>query len=258
MKRYWEQLKPQERRWAVGIGGVVFLLLNWFFVWPYRGAWGRDKLRMEAIEHTNQIYSAEVRHKAEYIRKISEMQSEDADIPPEEQAIDFIHFFTSRALNNRVLIMNQGAVTTRTNEFFLEQALGITVQADETNLVNFLYSLGSGNSMMRVRAMSLHPEPSHQQLSASITLVASYRKKAPARSGNAPVAKPVAVVPAPAAASIPVPAKPAADTRLPRTLPNVMPPPPPAAPGGKPGGKSVNFQATSATNKPVPSITKKP
>jgi hypothetical protein len=250
MKRYWEQLKPQERRWAVGIGGVVFLLLNWFFVWPFHGAWGRDEARMKAIQGTNQTYSAEVRHKAEYIRKISEMQSEDTDIPEEEQAIDFIHFFTSRALNNRVLIMNQGAVTTRTNEFFLEQALGITVQADETNLVNFLYSLGSGNSLMRVRAMSLHPEPSHQQLSANITLVASYRKKAPARSGAATSAKPVAAAPG----AIPVPAKPAADTRLPRSLPNVMPPPP----GGKAGGPSINFQATSATNRPVPSITKKP
>jgi len=47
MKHYWEQLKPQERRWAAGGGVLLFLLLNWFFVFPYFHAWGRDEARMK-------------------------------------------------------------------------------------------------------------------------------------------------------------------------------------------------------------------
>ena len=37
MKQWWEGLKPPERRWAVFIGGIVFLMLNYFFILPYVG-----------------------------------------------------------------------------------------------------------------------------------------------------------------------------------------------------------------------------
>jgi len=184
MKRYWEQLKPQERRWAVGIGAVVFLMLNYFFVWPHRHDWGRDQARMKSAQDTNQLYSEEIKKKNGYMGKLRDLQSEGQDVLPEDQAIDFIHFYSSREVNNKITPLGNGPLTTRTNEFFVEQQMGITCMADETNLVNFLYSLSEGNSMMRVRAMSLHPDPGKQQLNASLTLVASYQKKAPARSGT--------------------------------------------------------------------------
>ena len=52
--------------------------------------------------------------------------------------------------------------------------------------------------MMRVRAMSLHPDPSHLQLGASITIVADYQKKAPVAHTNAAPGKVVNAAPAPA------------------------------------------------------------
>ena len=42
--------------------------------------------------------------------------------------------------------------------------------------MDFLYKLGSGASMIRVRDLELQPDPPHQRLSANIRLVASYQK----------------------------------------------------------------------------------
>jgi len=230
MKRYWEQLKPQERRWAVGIGVVVFLMLNWFFVWPHRHDWGQDAARMRSALATNQLYRTEIGHKEEYVRKLRELQSDGSEVLPEDQAIDFIHFYSSREVAHKITPLNNGPLVTRTNEFFVEQQMGISVQSDETNLVNFLYSLSEGNSMMRVRAMSLHPDPSRQQLNASLTLVASYQKKTPVRSTTGAPARPAST--ASVAPSSPAPVKPAA-TLAKAPQPAVSPP---AVPGSRPPG----------------------
>jgi hypothetical protein len=204
MKRYLAELKPQERRWLVGIVIVVFLMLNYFFVWPHFHDWGSSDALMARMTKTNDVYNAELRHKDTYTRLLIELQSDGSMVVPEDQAIDFVHFYNSRAISNKIIVVNQGPLVTHTNEFFIEQQMGVTVQADETNLVKFLYSLAAGNSMMRVRAMSLHPDQSHMQLSANVTLVASYQKKAPTRgAGAAAPVRPVAEAPKPTPAPPP-------------------------------------------------------
>ncbi|HEX3797699.1 MAG TPA: hypothetical protein VH413_03275 [Verrucomicrobiae bacterium] len=202
MKRFLAGLTTQERRWLVGIGVVLFLIINYFFVWSHFHDWARNTMLMQRTEKTNEVYSTELRHQAEYQRKINELQSDGSSVLPEDQAIDFVHFYNSRAISNKIIVVNQGALVTHTNEFFLEQQMGITIQADETNLVKFLYSLAAGNSMMRVRAMSLHPDPSHRELSANVTLVASYQKKKPVRGATPTAPHTVAVAPKPAPAPI--------------------------------------------------------
>jgi hypothetical protein len=42
--------------------------------------------------------------------------------------------------------------------------------------VDFLYKLGSGASMIRVRDLELQPDAPHQHLNGNIRLVASYQK----------------------------------------------------------------------------------
>src|SRR5262249_5402146 len=54
----------------------------------------------------------------------------------------------------------------------------------EKQLVDFLYRISSGDSIIRVRSMSLRPEANHYQLNASITLVASYQKKPTTRGSG--------------------------------------------------------------------------
>jgi hypothetical protein len=259
VKQYWEQLTPQERRWAVGAALVVFVLLNYFFVRPHlppNGDWAKNDARLQKANDQIEAYNKEVRHKAEYQRRINELQSDGSSVPPEDQAIDFIRFFSTRAINNKVVVTTQGTLTTRTNEFFLNQQMGVSVVADETNLVSFLFSLGAGNSMMRVRAMSLHPDQSHQNLSASITLEASYLKKATTRpTTTTPDATTrTAAAPAPPTAPAPKPS--------PATKPVAAVSPDMAAKLSERSNRIANLLSRnpglSATNKPGPSIAKRP
>jgi hypothetical protein len=68
----------------------------------------------------------------------------------------------------------------RTNQFFVEQTQNINAVATDEQLVDFLYKLGSGASMVRVRDLELQPDNTRQHLNANIRLVASYQKSAPA------------------------------------------------------------------------------
>ena len=246
MKRWLDQLKPQERRWVVGIGFIVFLMLNYFFVWPHFGDWRRDNARMEKAQQQIEVYNKELRHKPDYERRLRELQADGSSVLPEDQAIDFIRFVNARAVSNKVVITTQGTLTTRTNEFFIEQQMGITVVADETNLVSFLYSMGAGNSMMRVRAMSLHPDQSHQNLNASVTLVANYQKKAAPRATTpAPSAKTASAAPKPQPVAETAPAQ-----HGPVVIPNTR------------SNRVTNIiskaPGITATNKTGPSIAKRP
>jgi hypothetical protein len=218
LKRWWEKLKPTERRWTVFAGMVAFILFNYFFIWPHFGEFGRNRALAQATLATNAMYLAEVNHKAEYERKLKELQADGSSVPPADQAIDFVHFYNSRAVSNQVTVASQGALLTSTNEFFLEQQMGISVQGYETNLVKFLYSLGAGNSMMRVRSMNLHPDPNHMMLNAGLTLVASYQKKPPERPKTNALPVAAAVKPAVVAAVNKTPA--------PATVPPAKAPPP--------------------------------
>ena len=68
---------------------------------------------------------------------------------------------------------------THTNQFFVEQIENITVSATDDQLVDFLYKLGSGGSMIRVRDLELQLANPPQKLNGNIKLVASYQKAAP-------------------------------------------------------------------------------
>lgn len=256
MKQYWESLRPSERRGLMVGAFVVFLVLNYFFVWPHRHDWARDEKRGENAKSKIDTYEKEISKKRVYEAKLRELQADGSQVVPEDQAIDFVHFYSSRLLNNHVLLLNGGTLTTRTNAFFMEQQLGISVQADETNLVNFLYSLAAGNSMVRVRSMSLHPNPDHHELNANITMVASYQKKA------APAAKTAAPATRPANTAAPAPRQnspaPVANTPPPQhgrmAPPGFSPrpmPPPPRMGGGQSTNKMARFlrPGISPTNK---------
>jgi len=73
--------------------------------------------------------------------------------------------------------VDKGRISSGTNQFFLEQSQNISVQSGEQQLVDFLYNLGSGNSLIRVRDLTLRPDPPRQNLSATVKLVASFQKK---------------------------------------------------------------------------------
>jgi Tfp pilus assembly protein PilO len=82
----------------------------------------------------------------------------------------------SQSAESGVGIASTSRQTTHTNEFFVELVQNINVIATDQQLVDFLYKLGSGASMIRVRDLELQPDPVHQHLNANIRLVASYQK----------------------------------------------------------------------------------
>ena len=183
------------------------------------------------------MYRAELKNKPSYEERVRELQSDaGSEVTQEDQAIDLIRFYTSRANSNNVQVINNSRISTMTNDpFFVNNEMQLSVVGRESAIVNFLYSLGAGNSIVRVRSMSLRPDSTHQQINANISIVASYAKKPPVRNTSAA---------APAAGKTAAPA------------------PKPATPAAKPAGQTnkplVTTTHNSATNKPVPINAKRP
>jgi len=178
-------LRPGERRLVVFVGITVFVLLNAFFVWPQFFEWGKLKRREREAQTNLEKYQREVDHIPQYTRRLAELEKAGASVPSEDQALKLATTISSQAVLSSVFVSGTDPTpratggTTRTNLFFEEQTSSIRVTTEEKALVDFLYNLGAGSSMIRVRQMSLSPDPPQQRLVGSLTLVASYAKKAP-------------------------------------------------------------------------------
>ena len=176
MKKYWDSLRPLEKRLFVGIASIFFVVLNFWFVFPHFSDWTNVQNRMRDARAKLAKYETEIAKKASYLKTIKELSGEGMDVPAEEQANQFQRTFQMQAGQTGVNIVTTGKQTSKTNQFFLELTQNVGVQSGERQLVDFLYNLGSGASQIRVRDMSLHPDPSRQQLVANLKLVASYQK----------------------------------------------------------------------------------
>ncbi len=188
MKKYFSQLRPLERRLAVGLLVVLFLILNWAFVWHHFSDWGNLQRDLEVAQKKLKLYQATVAQIPDYQAKVKTFESQGEFVAPEDQAINFTRAIQSQSTASGVGIVNTSRQLTRTNDaFFVEQIQNINVTATDDQLVDFLYKLGSGVSMIRVRDLELQPDAAHQHLAANIKLVASYQKNptAPADSKSA-------------------------------------------------------------------------
>lgn len=181
MKGYLDTLRPVEKRLVVVVGVVLFIVANAAFVFPHFSDLDLVKIRMLKARRTLDLYKAEIQQMPGYSNILAQLEKEGLAVPQEDQAAAFQTAYQVTANKCGVRLDNSGRVTTRTNQFFLELSLPIRVQAGEQQLVDFLYSLGSGDSLMRVRDMSLSPDAPRYQLAANLTLVASYQKKLPAK-----------------------------------------------------------------------------
>jgi hypothetical protein len=194
MKKYLARLNSTERRFVVGVFVVVFIVINVLFIWPRFKDWEKVKVQMNKAQNNLNAFQKEISQKANYERLVRELESEGAPVPPEDQVTEFLRTINTIAAQCGVNVIGNSQQPTGTNQFFLERAQSLTAQAGEPQLVDFLYRLGTGTSLIRVRSLTLRPDPPRFQLSASITLVASYQKKtatSPAtRTAEAPAAKP--------------------------------------------------------------------
>jgi hypothetical protein len=183
-------LRPAERRLVVLVALVLFVVANLIFVWPYFGAWNLANLRLQKAQEKLASYQKEITQTNLYRLQLTEFEKENPEVPTEDQALQFQRTIQNQAAQSG-FTPNYGRTSTRTNDaFFLEQVQTINVQTKEKELVEFLYQLGAGSSLIRVRELSLRPDQQHYTLGGSITLVASYQKKPPVK-GSSP-AKPAA------------------------------------------------------------------
>lgn len=204
MKDYFARLNPLERRFVIGVGVVVFIIINLWWVRPHFGDWKKTQDRLTKARDTLQMYEAEIQKMGIYQAQVKSLESEGLNVPLEDQDIQLLRAIQTQAARSGVLLTQTGPQTTRTNDqFFLEKHQPITVQAGEKQLVDFLHNLGSGNSLIRVRDLAVRPDAPRHQLNATIKLVASYQKKPTARPAASAPAKTAATPPPATAAATP-------------------------------------------------------
>ncbi|HTI99833.1 MAG TPA: hypothetical protein VL527_13210 [Dongiaceae bacterium] len=180
-------LRPFERRLLVGVLVVLLLVVNFLFIWPHFGDWAKAQDQLDKANGDINKFQTAIAQKGDYEQKVKDLESAGAIILAEDQANQFLRTVNNQGASSGVIILNNGRAATSTNEFFLEVKQTFSVQATDEQLVDFLYQLGSGNSMIRARGLSLRPNPPRQQLSGNIDLVASYQKNS---SRPAPAAAP--------------------------------------------------------------------
>lgn len=195
MKGYWENLRPFEKRVVVGAGVLLFIVLNFVFVFPHFSDLSDTQFRMAEAQRKLASFQTEIAQTNTYAAGLRKLQGESGlDVPAEEQLFQFQNTINLQAGRSGVHFNSNGKVNTQTNQFFLERSQSISVQGGEKQLVDFLFNLGSDNSMIRVRDLNLRPDPPRQQLVANVKLVASYQKKSTAKPAS-PGAKTVASTP---------------------------------------------------------------
>ena len=197
-------LRPFEKRLVVGVAAVLFVVFNAWFVFPHFSDLAKAQDRKADALKKLARWQAEVDQIPKYRAAISSL-AEGLEVPAEEMASQFALAIQAQEAQSGVSVTGNSRTTTRTNEFFLELTQSIGVQSGEPQLVDFLYNLGAGSSLIRVRGLTLRPDQQRQKLSANVTLVASYQKnppKKPAAAGQPAAAEPPPLPPKTVKASL--------------------------------------------------------
>lgn len=188
-------LQPQERRLVMVALVVVAVLLNYWLVWPYFKESGEVLKGLDETGRVRARYLAETTKTNDYNRRLRDLQTRGGQIASDDAANQLQQIINREAATAGVQINSiiPSTVSSRgaggqTNQFFDDIQVTVSLSSGEEELVNFLYALGSGDSMVRVRDVSnLRLETSMTRLQATLTLVASVQKKAPAAAARPPV-----------------------------------------------------------------------
>ena len=175
-------LRPFEKRLVVGVAAVLFVVLNAWFVFPHFSDLGQAQKEREDALAKIKRWQVEINQVPVYQRQVREMENEGQSVPAEDQQNQFSRAIQMQQAQSGVNITSTSKQTVRTNQFFLELTQQISVESGEAQLVDFLYNLGSGNSLIRVRDLTLRPDAPRQQLSGTVKLVASYQKNPPKKA----------------------------------------------------------------------------
>lgn len=172
-----------ERRLVVAILVVLFIVLQWWFVFPEFKKWGELKAAMARADATIHKYEPEVAKFDEYKKTAARLEGERAQLP---NSYD-VGVTLLRVVQGQAAKCSLGGLSfthvqprpARGNEFFEEQ--GYTVNFASTGdkeLLDFLVAVSADDSLIRVRELSVRPDPTGMKLMGSVTVMASYQKAA--------------------------------------------------------------------------------
>ena len=189
-------LGPQERRIVVVAVGVLFVMLNAWFVWPHFKDWARVQAELRTAEDTLAKFEAEVRKLPDYEQKKQKLEGGESSVVSEGQALQLQKIVQAQVARSGVRVNTwnssdprRQAAAQKPNQFFEEQTLKISISdTGDKELLDFLVALGADNSMIRVRDMDLKPDQTQMKLMGSITLVMSYQVNPTTKPGK-PTAK---------------------------------------------------------------------
>ena len=172
-------LRPFEKRLVGVVAAVFFVVLNAWFVFPHFSDLAEaQKQRAEALAKIGR-WQVEINQEPSYRKQIRELESEGQSVAAEDQQNQFSQTIVMQQAKSGVNITSTSKQVVSTNQFFLKLTEQISVESGEAQLVDFLYSLGSGTSSVRGRDLALHPNPPRQALSGNVKLEASYQKNPP-------------------------------------------------------------------------------
>jgi hypothetical protein len=209
MKAFFARLNPTERRFVVGVGVLFFVVINFVWVWPHFWDWSKTRTKMKTAQDQLFLFENGANQIPDLRKEIDKYQRKGEVVPAQDQAVRFVRLIQNE--ESKVGVMHDSMNPQRqsgpaANPFFLEQSETMTLQSSEKQLVDFLYNLGNGTSLIRVKVLSVQPDQSHQRLTTRLTLIASYQKTEVAPRAPAPAAA-TAKTPAPTPAPAAIPAK---------------------------------------------------
>lgn len=172
-------LRPGERRLIVIVAVVTFVVLNAVFVWPHSEKWKASLAELDDAKSQLADYQATASELDSTSRKLSTVESGGATLIDEAESEHLLRTIQSETTKHRVNVQRydgQSVNALGTNNLFIERVLPIQyINTDDTNLVSLLVSVGSGNSLIRVRDLTIQADPSRTKFHGRITFVASYR-----------------------------------------------------------------------------------
>ena len=138
---------------------VLILVLNYVFIWPHFSDWGNLHRRLDAARSKLKLYQTAVAQTDACQKQVNSLKARASSSRLEDQAMNMLRTIQTQSAQSGVGIVNNSRQITRTNDaFFVEQVQNINVLANDEQLVDFLYKLGSGASMIRVRDLELQPD----------------------------------------------------------------------------------------------------
>src|SRR6185295_11360825 len=156
---------------------------------------------------------------------MKELKLQGSQVPTEEAALRLSQEIRSQEVLSGVTITSMTPLTRqassgKTNAFFEEAAVTVSINTGEKELIDFLYRLADKDLLIRAKSMQIGTDPSRFRLQGQITLVKSYQRLPPPKAATTvATTKPASTPTKPAstpAASVP---------SAPRNEPTVTPAP---------------------------------